>query len=161
MNEGTIESLQEQLKHAPSPRLYSQLAEELRAAGRVDEGIAVLREGAGKFPRYLSARVALGKALFATGGFGECVEVMKGILTEDPENVVAIRTLAQAHEGLGDKLEAIKKYKLLRIFVPDDEELQERIDALDLELNPPAGPTERALARLRALLGKMKHARSL
>lgn len=161
MNEGTIESLQEQLKHAPSPRLYSQLAEEFRAAGRIDEGIAVLRDGAARFPRYLSARVALGKALFGTGAFGECVEVMKGILTEDPENVIAIRTLAQAYEGLGERLEAIKKYKLLRIFVPDDEDLQARIAALDLELNPPAGPGERALARLRALLGKMERARSL
>ena len=161
MNEGTIESLQEQIKHAPSPRLYSQLAEELRAADRMEEGIAVLREGAARFPRYLSARVALGKALFATGAFGECVELMKGILNEDPENVVAIRTLAQACEAMGQRVEAIKKYKLLRIFVPDDEDLQERIAALDLELNPPASPRERVLARLRALLGKMEHARSL
>lgn len=160
MNEGTIESLQEQLKRSPSPRLYSQLAEELKAANRAEESISVLREGAARFPRYLSARVSLGRALFGAGAFAECAEVMKGIMAEDPENVVAIRTLAQAYEAQGDKLEAIKKYKLLRIFVPDDEDLQARITALDLELNPPAGPKDRVLARLRALLGKMEHARS-
>jgi predicted Zn-dependent protease len=161
MTEGTIEALQEQLKRAPSPRLYAQLADELKAADRVEESIAVLREGAAKFPRYLSARVALGRALFGTGAFGECVEVMKAVLAEDPENVVAIRTLAQAYEAQGERVEAIKKYKLLRIFVPDDEDLQARIAALDLELNPPANPRERRLRRLRDLLGKMEHARTL
>jgi predicted Zn-dependent protease len=149
------------LKRAPSPRLYSQLAEELRLADRTGESIAVLREGAERFPRYLSARVALGRALLGSGSHAECAETMRGVLAEDPENVVAIRTLAQAYEALGDKVEAIKKYKLLRIFVPDDEDLQARIAVIDLELNPPITPRERLLGRLRGLLGKMERARSL
>ncbi len=161
MNAGSIEALREQLKKAPSPRLYFQLAEDLRAAGNIEESVAVLKEGVARFPRYLSTRISLGKALLMVQNNREAVEVMKGVLEEDPENVIAIRTLAQAYEGQGEKVEAIKKFKLLRIFTPDDEDLLAKINALEQELNPPATPKERKIRRLEAFLRKMEQARSL
>lgn len=82
-------------------------------------------------------------------------------MEEDPENIIAIRVLAQSWEAMGEKVEAIKKFKLLRIFLPGDEDLLVKIGALELELNPPATPKERKLKRLEAFSAKMARARSL
>ena len=161
MNPGIIEALREQIKKAPSPRLYFQLAEDLRAAGNVQESIDVLKEGVARFPRYLSARISLGRALLSVRNHREAAEIMKAVLEEDPENVIAIRALAQAYEAMGQKVEAIKKYKLLRIFTPDDEELQGKIESLDQDLNPPATLKERKIKRLEAFLHKMEQGRRL
>jgi hypothetical protein len=60
----------------------------------------------------------------------------------DPGNVVAARLLADAHLALGDRLEAVKKYKLVHALMPGDEELKATIDQLDRELHPPAPPPE-------------------
>lgn len=153
--------MREQLKKTPSPRLYLQLADELRAAGRGQESIVVLREGVEKFPRYLSSRINLGKTLYAERAYLEAVEVMQRVLEEDPENIIAIRVLAQSWEAMGEKVEAIKKFKLLRIFLPGDEDLLAKIEALEQELNPPATPKERKLKRLEAFGAKMARVRSL
>ena len=46
--------------------------------------------------------------------------------------------LADSYLDLGDKLEAIKKYKLVRALMPTgDEELDAVIERLDHDLNPP------------------------
>ena len=60
----------------------------------------------------------------------------------DPGNVVAARLLADSYLDLGDRLDAIKKYKLVRALLPnDDEELEAIIARLDRELNaPPPSP---------------------
>jgi tetratricopeptide (TPR) repeat protein len=57
-------------------------------------------------------------------------------LQVDPGNVVAARLLADSYLALGDKLEAIKKYKLVRALLPADEELDAVIERLENDLNP-------------------------
>ena len=48
--------------------------------------------------------------------------------------------LADAYLDLGEKVEAIKKYKLVHALMPSDEELEAKIDQLDRDLSPaPAG----------------------
>ena len=52
------------------------------------------------------------------------VDALNKALQLDPGNVVAARLLADAYLALGDKLEAIKKYKLVHALLPSDEELR-------------------------------------
>lgn len=132
-----IEELQFRIKTDPKSRLFFPLAEELRRNGRLAEAEQVLRTGLGVHATYLSAWVSLGRVLREQQKNGEAVEALTTALQVDPGNVVAARLLADAYLDLGEKVEAIKKYKLVQALMPSDEELQEKIDQIDRELRPP------------------------
>ena len=132
-----IEELRFRLKTDPKSRLFYPLAEELRKAGHVTEAEQVLRGGLEAHTTYLSAWVSLGRVLRDQKKDAEAVDVLTRALQLDPGNVVAARLLADAYLAIGDKLEAIKKYKLVFALMPADESLQATIAQLDRELAPP------------------------
>jgi len=132
-----IEELRFRLKTDPKSRLFYPLAEELRKIGRFDEGEQVLRAGLEHHPTYLSAWVSLGRILRDQHKNDAAAEALKKALQLDPGNVVAARHLADAYLALGDKVEAIKKYKLVHALLPSDQDLQALIERLDREVNPP------------------------
>ena len=132
-----IEELRFKLKTDPKSRLFYQLAEELRKAGHLDEAEQNLRTGLQVYPTYLAAWVSLGRVLRDKKQDEGAVEALNKALTLDPGNVVAARILADAYLALGEKVEAIKKYKLVLALLPTDEELRNTIAQLDRELHPP------------------------
>src|SRR3954471_5971447 len=131
-----IEELQFRIKTDPKSRLFFPLAEEFRKNGKLAEAEQVLRTGLGVHSTYLSAWVSLGRVLREQHKNAEAVEALTKALQVDPGNVVAARLLADAYLDLGEKVEAIKKYKLVHALMPSDEELQARIDQLDRDLAP-------------------------
>ena len=135
-----IEELRFRLKTDPKSRLFFPLAEELRKAGQLTEAEQVLRTGLVVHPAYLSAWVSLGRVLRDQKKDEDAVDALSRALQLDPGNVVAARILGDAYLTLGDKLEAIKKYKLVHALMPADEELEAVIASLDRDLNPPAPP---------------------
>lgn len=145
-----IEDLRARLKADPKSRLFFPLAEELRKIDQLAEAEQVLRTGLTHHPTYLSAWVSLGRVLHELQKEKEAVEALSKALQLDPGNVVAARLLGDAHLALGDKVEAIKKYKLVRALLPVDDELDAKIEDLDRELNPveppPAPPPAEELA---------------
>lgn len=130
-----IEELQFRIKTDPKSRLFFPLAEEFRKNGKLPEAEQVLRTGLGFHATYLSAWVNLGRVLREQHKNAEAVEALTTALQVDPGNVVAARLLADAYLDLGEKVEAIKKYKLVHALMPSDEELQTKIDQLDRELH--------------------------
>jgi thioredoxin-like negative regulator of GroEL len=143
-----IEELRFKLKADPRSRLFYQLAEELRKAGQLDEAEQYLRHGLTVYPTYLAAWVSLGRVLRDQKNDGAAVDALNTALQLDPGNVVAARLLADAYLALGEKVEAIKKYKLVLALLPSDEELRATIDRLDRELQapPPVAPPAEAEA---------------
>jgi tetratricopeptide (TPR) repeat protein len=140
-----IEELQFRIKTDPKSRLFFPLAEEFRKNGKLAEAEQVLRTGLGVHSTYLSAWVSLGRVLREQHKNAEAVDALTTALQVDPGNVVAARLLADAYLDLGEKVEAIKKYKLVHALMPSDEELEEKIAQLDRELSapqvdPPAQP---------------------
>ncbi|HUJ15756.1 MAG TPA: tetratricopeptide repeat protein [Thermoanaerobaculia bacterium] len=137
-----IEELRFRLKTDPKSRLFFPLAEELRKIDQLGEAELVLRSGLSQHPTYLSAWVSLGRVLREAKKPQDAVDALTKALQLDPGNVVAARLLADAYLDLGERLEAIKKYKLVRALLPtDDEELDAMIARLDRELNAPAPAT--------------------
>lgn len=137
-NNPKIEELRFRVKTDPKTRLFFPLAEELRKADQFAEAEQVLRTGLAHHPTYLSAWVSLGRVLRDADKHRDAVEALTRALVVDPGNVVAARLLADSYLDLGDKLEAIKKYKLVRALMPaGDEELDAVIERLDQDLNPP------------------------
>jgi tetratricopeptide (TPR) repeat protein len=141
-----LEELRFKLKTDPKSRLFYQLAEELRKAGHFDESEQVLRNGLVAYPTYLAAWVSLGRTLREQKNDAGAVDALNKALQLDPGNVVAARILADAYLALGDKVEAIKKYKLVHALLPSDEELRVTIEHLERDLHVPeeSSPFEEA-----------------
>jgi tetratricopeptide (TPR) repeat protein len=133
-----LEELRFKLKTDPKSRLFYQLAEELRKAGHYDESEQTLRSGLLVYPTYLAAWVSLGRTLREQKNDAGAVEALNKALQLDPGNVVAARILADAYLALGDKIEAIKKYKLVHALLPSDEELRVTIEKLERDIQEPA-----------------------
>ena len=133
-----IEELRARIKTDPKSRLFFPLAEELRKMGALDEAEQALRAGLEQHPTYLSAWVSLGRVLRERGNSQGVIDVLTKALQIDPGNVVAARILADTYLETGQKVEAIKKYKLVHALLPQDQDVDALIEKLDAELNPPA-----------------------
>ena len=131
-----IEELRFRVRTDPKSRLFYPLAEELRKVKKFGEAEEVLRAGVTNHPTYLSAWVSLGRVLREQQKDREAVEALSKALQLDPGNVVAARLLAEAYYAVGEKVEAIKKYKLVHALMPSDQEVEAVIEQLTRELNP-------------------------
>jgi tetratricopeptide (TPR) repeat protein len=100
-----IEELRRRVQADPASIAFAALAEEFRRVGRYEEAIEACRTGLQRHPAYLSARVTLGRALIETGDFEGAREELQTVLRSAPENLAAIRGLAQIHERQGQSTE--------------------------------------------------------
>lgn len=132
-----IEELRGRLKSDPKSRLFYPLAEELRKISQFNEAESVLRGGLSSHPTYLSAWVSLGRVLRDQKKNPEAAEALNKALQLDPGNVVAARLLADSYLDMGEKVEAIKKYKLVYALLPSDDTLEGTIEKLEAEINAP------------------------
>jgi tetratricopeptide (TPR) repeat protein len=92
-----IEELKRRVQSDPASIAFAALAEEYRRAGRFEEAIAACVAGLVRHPAYLSAHVTLGRALIEVGRFDEAREELEHVLKLAPENLAAIRGLAEIH----------------------------------------------------------------
>ncbi|HVR41925.1 MAG TPA: tetratricopeptide repeat protein [Thermoanaerobaculia bacterium] len=129
-----IEDLRARVRLDPKSRMFYPLAEELRKLRRLDDAEKVLRDGLEHHGTYLSAWIGLGRVLIEKGAHREATEVLMTALALDPGNVVCARLLANSYLVLGEKVEAIKKFKLVRALHPADDEVDEQIERLDREI---------------------------
>lgn len=93
-----IEDLRRRLRKDPASIAFAQLAEEHRRAGDHEEAIRVCRAGLVQHPSYLSARVTLARALVDLGRLQEAGAEFASVLESAPDNVVALRALADIHQ---------------------------------------------------------------
>jgi hypothetical protein len=77
---------------------FGGIAERFRRAGDLDRAIALCREGLKRFPEQLSARVTLGWALLDKGQYDAAREELEQVLRRAPDNLAAIRGLAELHD---------------------------------------------------------------
>jgi tetratricopeptide (TPR) repeat protein len=131
-----IEELRFKVRTDPKSRLFFPLAEELRKVNQFGEAEQVLRTGLTNHPTYLSGWVSLGRVLREQKKDRDAVDAFAKALQLDPGNVVAARHLAEAYYAVGEKVESIKKYKLVHALMPSDQEVEAMIEQLERELNP-------------------------
>jgi tetratricopeptide (TPR) repeat protein len=96
-----IEELRRRVQSDPASIAFAALAEEYRRAGRFDEAIETCTAGLVRHPSYLSAHVTLGRALIDVGRLEEARGPLQYVLKLAPENLAAIRGLAEIHDRLG------------------------------------------------------------
>jgi tetratricopeptide (TPR) repeat protein len=107
----SIDQLERRVKADPTSIAFAALAEEYRRAGRFKEAIEVCRTGLTRHPAYLSARVTLGRALIEVGQLEAAKAELERVLKAAPENLAAIRGLAEIHHRRGETLKATEHYQ--------------------------------------------------
>lgn len=146
-----IEELQRRVHKDPASIAFAQLAEEYRRAGNYDEAVRVCRTGLAKHPSYLSARVTLGRALIELEQYEEAQTELDYVLKSAPENLAAIRGLAEIHQRRGELDEALKQYRMALGIAKHDPDIEQSVQDISRELGqsavieipPPPPPTAR------------------
>lgn len=106
-----IDELRGRLQKDPASIAFAQLAEEYRRAGRFREAINTCQAGLKRHPGYLSARVTLGRALLDVGEQDDAYRELTDVLRQAPENLAAIRGLAEVRRRRGELPEALEQFK--------------------------------------------------
>ena len=131
-----IEELRRRVQRDPASIAFAQLAEEYRRAGRYKEAIATCEDGLMHHPGYLSARVTLGRALIETDQLDAAQLELRQVLRAAPENLAALRGLAEIHHRRGELHEALAHYRTALEFARHDPELEHLVEQIQLELEP-------------------------
>ncbi len=97
-----IEELRRRVQKDPTSIAFAQLAEEYRRMGGLEEAISTCRAGLVHHPTYLSARVTLGRALMELRRFKDARTELEAVLDVAPDNLAAIRGLAEIHQHRGE-----------------------------------------------------------
>lgn len=123
-----IERLSERLSKDPDSLVFAPLADAYRKSGLIEEAIDILRKGMDRHPNYASAYIVLGRCYqdqkmyeLARSEFEKALEVA-------PDNFLASRLYADVLVSLGQKEEAIKRYKHLLESDPGNVEIQEALE---------------------------------
>ena len=142
MDNSRIEDLKRRVQKDPASIAFAQLAEEYRRAGRNREAIETCRAGLKRHPGYLSARVTLGRALLDSGQLDQAESELKEVLRLAPENLAALRGVADALRRRGDPASALAHYEIALTLAPRDPELQQTVAELRERLgrHADAGP---------------------
>jgi tetratricopeptide (TPR) repeat protein len=131
-----LEDLRRRVQQDPSSIAFAQLAEEHRRAGQSQEAVEVCRAGLAIHPAYLSARVTLGRALLDLQQLEESRRELEYVLKSAPENLAAIRGLAEIHHRSGSLAEALVHYRAALALARNDPDLEETVNDLARQLEP-------------------------
>jgi tetratricopeptide (TPR) repeat protein len=135
-----IEDLRRRVQKDPASIAFAQLAEEYRRAGQHQESVDACRAGLTLHPGYLSARVTLGRALIELGQLDDAQRELGVVLKSAPENLAAIRGIADIHHKRGDLAEALQFYRTALTLARNDPDLEQTVSDLARQLAPTRGP---------------------
>jgi tetratricopeptide (TPR) repeat protein len=131
-----IDDLRRRVEKDPASIAFAQLAEECRRAGAYQEAVETCRAGLEIHPGYLSARVTLGRALVELGLLDEAQAELSRVLESAPENLAAIRGLAEIYHRRGDLPQALAQYRAALLLARNDPDLEQTIADLSRQIEP-------------------------
>jgi tetratricopeptide (TPR) repeat protein len=131
-----LEVLRRRVQDDPSSIAFAQLAEEYRRAAMFQEAVDVCRAGLSVHPAYLSARVTLGRALIELQQFDDARHELQQVLQSAPENLAAIRGLADVYHRTGALADALTQYRSALAIAKHDPDLEQTIAELERQVQP-------------------------
>jgi tetratricopeptide (TPR) repeat protein len=131
-----IEELRRRVVKDPASIAFAQLAEEYRRAGSYEDAIEACRSGLAIHPGYLSARVTLGRALLEMNDLDAALGELEYVLKAAPENLAAIRGVAEIHHRRGALGEALGFYRAALALARHDPDLEQTVDEISRALSP-------------------------
>jgi len=126
-----IARLSERYNKDPKSRIFVQLADAYRKNNMIDEALEILQKGLQHHPNYGLAYLILGKCYFDKRMYAQAKDSFEKTLSFDPQNIVALRMLAQICETTKDEEGQISAYKGILTIDPFDASAKEKLDRLE------------------------------
>jgi tetratricopeptide (TPR) repeat protein len=142
-----IAELRRRIEADPASIAFAQLAEEYRREGEYAEAVKYCRLGLVRHPDYLSARITLGRALLQLDALDDAAREFEFVLAKAPDNLGAIRGLAEIHERRGSAGTALEYYKRALALARFDPKLEATVDRMDRVLGRAASRDETVARR--------------
>jgi tetratricopeptide (TPR) repeat protein len=131
-----IDDLRRRVRKDPASIAFAQLAEELRRNRSFEDSIEVCRAGLAIHPGYLSARVTLGRALIEVNALEDARAELETVLKSAPENLAAIRGVAEILHRQGQLPAALAQYRTALALAKNDPDLQQTVAELAKVVEP-------------------------
>jgi tetratricopeptide (TPR) repeat protein len=125
-----IERLTEKLSKDPNSLVFAPLADAYRKIDLIEEAIDILKKGLEKHPNYASAYIVLGRCYQDQKMFELARSEFDKALEVDPGNFLAAKLYAGVLVSLGQKDEAIKRFRHLLEIQPGNSEIERVLDEL-------------------------------
>jgi tetratricopeptide (TPR) repeat protein len=93
-----LDKLEARYRENPKGRNFAPLADAYRKAGLIDNAIDLCQEGLKLHPDYVSAHIVYGRCLIDKKDDPGAEQVYQKVLTLDPENIIALKVLAEIAE---------------------------------------------------------------
>lgn len=122
-----IQDLYQKWLSGPTPALCVRLAGKLRNSERNAEALEVARNGLGSWPDNISVNVVFGRCALSEELTDEALEVFEKVISIDPLNLIAIRSLAEIHYGSRSWNRAIELFEEYLFEYPGDPEIEEML----------------------------------
>lgn len=135
-----IEKLERRYAENPDGRYFAPLADAYRKAGQVDRALELVRAGIEKHADYLSAHIVLGRCLLDKKDDEGAGQAFQRVLTLDPENIIALKSLAEIEERKGDLVQARRWLQQLLHIDPMNAEAEADLTRLGGAIS--SAPTE-------------------
>ncbi len=120
-----------QVAENPESLAFARLADAYRKAGAPERALETVEQGLLRHPGYLSAHIVRGRTLRDLGRRSAASAAFRRVLELDPQNLVALRALAELAMEDGDPDEARRLYERLQELEPLDERVRAALRELD------------------------------
>lgn len=128
-----IAKLSERYGKDPKSRIFVQLADAYRKSNMVDEALEVLKQGLQYHPQYPLAHLIQGRCFFDKRLYTQAKESFDKVIKFDPQNIIALRMIAQVCETLKDDAGQIAAFKGLLAVDPSDTTAQDKLNVLEAQ----------------------------
>lgn len=122
-----IQELYQSWLSSPSPALCVRLAGKLRRSGRTSEALDVAGKGLKDWPDNISVNVVFGRSALDENQSAEAMKVFEKVISLDPLNLIAIKSLAELHFQKENWNRSIELFEEYLFEYPGDPEIEEML----------------------------------
>jgi len=125
--ESDIQDLYQKWLAGSTPALCVRLAGKLRNSERNTEALEVARSGLSSWPDNISVNVVFGRCALSEKNTDEALKAFEKVISIDPLNLIAIRSLAEIHYESRNWNRAIELFEEYLFEYPGDPEIEEML----------------------------------
>ena len=141
---GELEKLERRWAENQLGLTFAPLAEAYRKAGDPARALQLLQVGMAQHPNYIPAHIVRGRCHLDLQADGEAELCFLRVTELDPENVIALKSLAEISERAGRLPEAIHRLEMLLDIDRNNEEARGQLDRVrEIRDSPTAAPGSR------------------